>query len=264
MIVGIQEIKKLSKIKNSFYDDLKIEFLYHSNHLEGSTFSKENLAQLLNKRKVEGSHFYDDVIETQNSLEVFDKVINTMSEELNRFLLFDWHRTLKKGSIDDEIHNIGKWKQYENRLSHVGLKTALPHEVDGLIYNLLMNWREKEDKSIYDIAYFHAEFEKIHPFQDGNGRIGRFIILKQCIVEKIDLIAIDQEYDTEYKKALYEAQTVNDVTGLVNVFEKCQLRLDQKMSIYKNTIETVKREFSNAVEESAILKTEDDFENRDI
>ena len=70
MIVGIQEIKKLSKIKNSFYDDLKIEFLYHSNHLEGSTFSKENLAQLLNKRKVEGSHFYDDVIETQNSLEV--------------------------------------------------------------------------------------------------------------------------------------------------------------------------------------------------
>lgn len=245
MKLNAKEIKRLSAIKNSVYDDLKIEFLYHSNHLEGSTFTKENLEKLLSLKKVEGEHYLDDVIETKNSLNVFDKVINDSDKKLDKFMLFDWHRELKKDSVDEEIHNTGCWKKYENKLRNIDLKLAYPDEVDSLMFNLLMDWNELMNPTIEDIAKFHYRFELIHPFQDGNGRIGRFIILKQCIESDIDLIAIDNEYEKEYKEALYKAQKTDDVSFLVDVFSKCQKRLDEKMTDYKNTIDLVKREIES-------------------
>ncbi|MDD6418768.1 MAG: Fic family protein [Clostridium sp.] len=245
MKLNAKEIKRLSAIKNSVYDDLKIEFLYHSNHLEGSTFTKENLEKLLSLKKVEGEHYLDDVIETKNSLNVFDKVINDSDKKLDKFMLFDWHRELKKDSVDEEIHNTGCWKKYENKLRNIDLKLAYPDEVDSLMFNLLMDWNELINSTIEDIAKFHYRFELIHPFQDGNGRIGRFIILKQCIESDIDLIAIDNEYEKEYKEALYKAQKTDDVSFLVDVFSKCQKRLDEKMIDYKNTIDLVKREIES-------------------
>ena len=245
MKLNAKEIKRLSAIKNSVYDDLKIEFLYHSNHLEGSTFTKENLEKLLSLKKVEGEHYLDDVIETKNSLNVFDKVINDSDKKLDKFMLFDWHRELKKDSVDEEIHNTGCWKKYENKLRNIDLKLAYPDEVDSLMFNLLMDWNELINPTIEDIAKFHYRFELIHPFQDGNGRIGRFIILKQCIESDIDLIAIDNEYEKEYKEALEKAQKTDDVSFLVDVFSKCQKRLDEKMIDYKNTIDLVKREIES-------------------
>lgn len=244
MKLNAKEIKKLSAIKNSFYDDLKIEFLYHSNHLEGSTFSKENIEKLLVDKKIEGEHYLDDIIETRNSLNVFDKVINDSDKELDKFMLFNWQRELKRDSVDEEIHNTGCWKKYENRLRNVDLKLAYPNEVDSLMFNLLMDWKEAKNKTIEDIAKFHYQFEMIHPFQDGNGRIGRFIILKQCLETNIDLIAIDNEYSDEYKENLYKAQKTGDISGLVYVFKKCQQRLDEKMKDYINTITLVKQEIS--------------------
>lgn len=245
MKLNAKEIKRLSAIKNSVYDDLKIEFLYHSNHLEGSTFTKENLEKLLSLKKVEGEHYLDDVIETKNSLNVFDKVINDSDKKLDKFMLFDWHRELKKDSVDEEIHNTGCWKKYENKLRNIDLKLAYPDEVDSLMFNLLMDWNELMNPTIEDIAKFHYRFELIHPFQDGNGRIGRFIILKQCLESDIDLIAIDNEYEKEYKEALYKAQKTDDVSFLVDVFSKCQKRLDEKMIDYKNTVDLVKREIES-------------------
>lgn len=245
MRLNAKEIKRLSAIKNSVYDDLKIDFLYNSNHLEESTFTKENLEKLLSLKKVEGEHYLDDVIETKNSLNVFDKVINDSDKKLDKFMLFDWHRELKKDSVDEEIHNTGCWKKYENKLRNIDLKLAYPDEVDNLMFNLLMDWNELMNPTIEDIAKFHYRFELIHPFQDGNGRIGRFIILKQCIESDIDLIAIDNEYEKEYKEALYKAQKTDDVSFLVDVFSKCQKRLDEKMIDYKNTVDLVKREIKS-------------------
>ena len=242
MKVNAKQMQKLSAIKNSFYEDLKIEFLFHSNHLEGSTFTKKNLEKLLLDKQVEGVHFLDDVYETTNSLKVFDMVVEDSDKELNKFMLFDWHRTLKKNSIDDEISNTGCWKKYENRLRGVDIKLALPSEVDSLMFNLLADWNETKKPTIEDIAKFHYCFEMIHPFQDGNGRIGRFLILKQCLESDVDLIAIDNIYSKEYKEALYKAQKTDDISELVCVFEKCQNRLDKKLSSYHDLIETVKRE----------------------
>lgn len=240
MKINSKQIKYLSKITNSLYDDLKIEFLYHSNHLEGSTFSKVELDKLLTEKQVLGNHSLDDVIETRNSLEVFDNVINDCDKNLDKLMLFNWHRLLKKGSVDDEIHNIGMWKQYENKLRNVDLKLASPLEVDNLMFNLISDWNEKTNVTINDIAEFHYKFELIHPFQDGNGRIGRFIILKQCIERNIDLIAIDNEYSEDYKKALYNAQKNKNIDELVEVFKKCQLRLDDKLKEYEKLLNEIK------------------------
>ena len=109
------------------------------------------------------------------------------------------------------------------------------------MFNLLEDWN-KSQKDIYAIANFHQKFEHIHPFQDGNGRIGRFIILRQCIENSIDLIAIDNEYNKEYREALYEAQTTENIKPWVEVFKKCQVRLDEKLSNYSSTIMQVSEE----------------------
>ena len=245
MKINSEKMKYLSKITNSIYEDLKIEFLYHSNHLEGSTFSKDELEKLLTEKKVEGSHSLDDIIETNNSLEVFDQVINDSGEKLDKFMLFNWHKLLKKGTVDDEIHNIGMWKKYENKLRGVDLKLALPVEVDNLMFNLLSDYNELETVTLKDIADFHYKFEKIHPFQDGNGRIGRFIILKQCLKCNIDLIAIDDKYDDEYRNALYKAQKTDDSEELVTIFKNCQKRLDEKLEKYKILLEQVDVDMQN-------------------
>ena len=232
MKISIKTMKELYKIKNSVYDEIKIEFLFHSNKLEGSTFSKENLIDLLELKQVKGEHFVDDIIETRNSLELFDNIIETLDNPFDKYLLWDWHRILKKGTVDDEIGNIGKWKKYENRLSKTDLKLCEPQLVENAIFNLLEDWKEGK-KDIYQIADFHQKFEHIHPFQDGNGRIGRFIILRQCLENDIDLIAIDNEYNQEYRNALYKAQTTNNIEDLVKVFKKCQKRLDEKLEEWK-------------------------------
>ncbi len=241
MKISIEVMQKLSKIKNSAYDAIKIEYLYNSNKLEGSTFSKENLIDLLEKKQVMGEHFLDDIIETKNSLELFDNVINTLKEPFDKYLLWNWHRILKKGSTDDEIDNIGKWKKYENRLAKTDLKLCEPHLVESTMFNLLEDWKENE-KNIYSIADFHQKFEHIHPFQDGNGRIGRFIIFRQCLENNIDLIAIDDEYNKEYREALYEAQTTDNIEHLVEIFKKCQKRLDEKLEEYTAVINQVASE----------------------
>ena len=116
-----------------------------------------------------------------------------------------------------------------------------PHLVENSIYNLLEDWKESK-KDIYAIADFHQKFEHIHPFQDGNGRIGRFIIFRQCLENNVDLIAIDDEYNKEYREALYKAQTTGSLEQLTQVLKKCQERLNEKLQSYISTIEQVSEE----------------------
>lgn len=116
------------------------------------------------------------------------------------------------------------------------LELAQPWEVEIRIEELLNEWNMSE-KKLDDIMRFHARFEKIHPFQDGNGRIGRFLMLKQCIENCIDLILIDDEYSKQYKEALYRAQTENEYAELKRIFISCQERLNDKLSFLKETLE---------------------------
>ena len=152
-----------------------------------------------------------------------------------------------KGTELDKVQLAGKYKEIPNGLKGIDIETAQPYEVEERIDRLL----NLKINNINDIAMFHQEFEHIHPFQDGNGRIGRFIILKQCIENNIDLIAIDNEYNNEYKKALYNAQTTGDISDLVNIFKLCQERLDKKLSKYQTYIDNINndRYITNNIED---------------
>jgi len=233
MKISIATMQKLSKIKNSVYDDIKIEYLYHSNKLEGSTFSMEQLNVLLEQQIVTGEHSVNDVQETINSLRLFDYVIQTLGEKLTSRLLREYQSILKKNTSDEMYGLSGDYKKIPNQLRSVDIKLAEPYEVPELIEGLL----ERKIETLGDIADFHQRFEHIHPFQDGNGRIGRFIILRQCLENNIDLIAIDDEYNKEYKQALYIAQKDNNISILVEILKKCQTRLDKKLMKYQSVIE---------------------------
>lgn len=230
------QIIEIKKYPNSIYDELKKEFLYHSNKIEGSTFTRENLDTYLRSQIIEGSHKIDDVFETINSLNLFDFVIDTLGEELSKKLILEFHSILKKNSLDQERGFAGCWKKIPNMISGSPVTLAQPWEVDIKMEELL-NWWQKTEKNFESVVRFHSEFERIHPFQDGNGRVGRFIMLKQCIEFNIDLVAIDEKYNSEYKKALTESQVNNNFKPLEEVLRKCQNFLEEKKDFLVKTLE---------------------------
>lgn len=229
------QIIEIKKYPNSIYDELKKEFLYHSNKIEGSTFTRENLDIYLKSQIIEGSHRLDDVFETINSLNLFDFVIDTLGEKISKNLILEFHSILKKNSRDQERGFAGCWKKIPNIISGSPVILAQPWEVDIKIDELLSLW-ESSSKDFKAIVKFHSEFEKIHPFQDGNGRVGRFIIFKQCIESNIDLIAIDEEYNVKYKEALTASQVNGDFKLLEEVFKICQNFLEGKNEMLVNTL----------------------------
>lgn len=137
MKISINTMKKLSKIKNSVYDDIKIEFLYHSNKVEGSTFNIEQLSILLEQKMIIGEHSINDVQETINSLELFDFVVETLNEKLTDRLLREYHSILKKNTSDENYGFVGVYKKIPNKLRNVDIELAQPYEVEELIKDLL-------------------------------------------------------------------------------------------------------------------------------
>lgn len=238
MMISGDVIQQLKYAPNSAYESLKTEFLYHSNKIEGSTFTKENLEKYLNEQIIEGSHNIDDVYETINSTKLFDFVVDTLNEPLSKSLILEFHRMLKDHTLDHERGFAGVWKKIPNMITGTNLKLAEPWEVDMKIDDLLSKWNSSY-KDLESIITFHCEFEAIHPFQDGNGRIGRFIMLKQCIEQEIDLILIDDQYSEEYKKALNIAQSKKDYSDLLKVVQKCQILLDHKLTFLKETLDYI-------------------------
>ncbi|MDR3215113.1 MAG: Fic family protein [Bacilli bacterium] len=234
MVISIQEIKLLKDISLSSYDMLALEFLFHSNKLEGSTFSLEELSLYLETNIIEGSHDVEDIQETINSVKLFDFVIDTLDEPITKTLLLEFQHLLKANTKLQEYHLLG-WKQIPNVLRGVDIELAQPYEVIPKIDNLL-RWWDESDKELIDVIKFHVDFEKIHPFSDGNGRVGRFIMLKQCLQNKINLFAIDSADIKKYKEALCIAQKENDYTKLSNLFIKAQWDFAEKFSFLDEII----------------------------
>ena len=233
----------LKEVPNSFYYALRIEFLFHSNKLEGSTFNRDALNQLADKNIVSGIHTLDDVIETRNSLDVFDFIIETLGEPLSLQLIREYHQLLKNRTSDDKKGFSGTFKKIPNMLSGLDeIKLAEPHEVEPLLLGLIELYNTKKATSINldELSYFHSNFEKIHPFQDGNGRIGRFLLLKQCLENNIDLIAIDEKYNKEYRDALYESQLNGNYDKLIEILKKCQNYIKSKEDIIFSSNEALK------------------------
>ena len=153
---------------------------------------------------------------------MFNYIMKNIEAPLDEDLIKGMHRNLKEGVFEDFANGyaIGDWKKRENRVSDI--KVALPQEVPEKIHNLIEEYNNSNEVSIDKIAKFHAQFELIHPFQDGKGRVGRMIILKQCLDNNIIPIIIRDDNKAEYYRSLNKAQHENDYSSLVKYFQKEQ------------------------------------------
>ena len=151
-----------------------------------------------------------------------EKQTASMKDPLSEDIVKNMHKNLKEGVFEDRANGyvIGEWKKRANRVSDI--QTALPQEVPEKIHQLLEKYHNAEKITLYDIAKFHAQFENIHPFQDGNGRVGRMIILKQCLDHNIVPVIIRDIHKAEYNRYLNKAQHEQDYKGLEAYFEKEQ------------------------------------------
>lgn len=210
------QILNLTKgIHNSLNELLKYDFIYHSNKIEGSTFTTEALQMLFEKNIVMGTHTLDDVQETVNSFYTFDLVIDSIDKELTLDMIKEWHASLMYRTRLYDLGLAGVFKKYQNKILGANFDTANPWEVEDKLNDIIKKYYSLKKVTIDDIARFHWAFESIHPFQDGNGRIGRFIYLKQLLDNRLGLKYMNGETSSEYKKAL-GSSTNDNIKPLVN------------------------------------------------
>ncbi|MCI9976494.1 Fic family protein [Clostridioides difficile] len=198
----IKNLKYTKSIPNSLYKDLRHNFLFHSNKIEGSTFTSDSLDDLIEHNIVKGDHTLDDVITTVNSSYVFETIIDTLGETLTEKYIKDLNGQLMYNS---SMHNMGLsgiYKKIPNRILGTDTILAQPFEVEAKMLELLEWYNNLKDITLKDLAEFHFRFESIHPFQDGNGRIGRFILLKQILENNLKLIIVSSDTVDDYRQAL--------------------------------------------------------------
>lgn len=228
MRISVEQFKSLKKIPNSPYDSIKPYFLFHSNKLEGSTFSITELERLIQSKKVEGVHEFDDVIETYNSVSTFDYLIDSLRTAIDKKFVISLNTKLLVNTSMDQEGFVGHYKYLGNMISGTKVQVTLPAEVESGMEELF-SWWYKTNKTLESIVHFHVRFEHIHPFQDGNGRTGRFLILKQCIENDIDIPIIEEKNENEYKTWLEMAQVYGNEAPLLEIFKKAQMNFDEKM-----------------------------------
>lgn len=199
--------EKETQIKGGIYHKLQIEMTYNSNHIEGSTLTHDQTKYIYETntiREEQGMVNVDDIIETTNHFRCVDFVIESSKGKLTEAMIKQIHYTLKVGTSDSRKpwFRIGDYKLVENEVG--GDETCPVSEVKIKIRELLKEYNSKKDITINDIIDFHYEFEKIHPFQDGNGRVGRLIMLKECLKHNIVPFIINEELKLYYYRGLKE------------------------------------------------------------
>lgn len=211
---------------SGIYGLMQITAAYNSNRIEGGLLSEEQVTELFRHGQVMAGDFLNkDVEEMQGHFKMFDYMLGSLGKPLSPEIIKGMHKNFKEEVFEDLANGYaaGDWKRRKNTVG--GITTALPDEVPKKIEELLAN----KVTTIGDIARFHVEFERIHPFQDGNGRVGRMIILKQCLdndIAPIIIFASDQEH---YYEGLASAQNQKDYSILIELFRKEQEKLKLRL-----------------------------------
>lgn len=201
------KIEKESRIPNGIYQRIQLELTYNSNHIEGNRLSHEQTRFIyetntlgIEKEKVN----VDDVIETANHFRCVDQIIDLANYPLSESLIKQLHLLLKNGTSDSRkpYFAVGEYKRLENEVG--GLPTTKPKDVHKAMKELINKYNQKKDKTFKGIVEFHYNFERIHPFQDGNGRIGRLIMFKECLRNNIVPFIIEDNIKDFYYRGLKE------------------------------------------------------------
>jgi Fic family protein len=206
-LLDILREEKTDKYQGGIYHKTQIDLTYNSNHMEGSRLTHDQTRYIFetNTIGVENEVLnVDDVIETANHFRCIDMIIDDACMVLTEKLLKLLHLTLKNGTSDSrkDWFAVGDYKKMPNEVG--GMETTLPEQVSGKIKKLLAEYNAKEEKSLEDILDFHVKFERIHPFQDGNGRVGRLIMFKECLKYNIVPFIIEDDLKMFYYRGLKE------------------------------------------------------------
>lgn len=174
-----------SERKGGIYHKIQVELTYNSNHIEGSRLTADQTRYIFETNTIgvlkDETVNIDDIIETANHFRCIDLIIENHSKKLSEAFIKELHRVLKTGTSESRKSwfAVGDYKKQPNEVG--GENTVIPKDVPTEMRKLLSEYENGEPKTLEDIVEFHARFEKIHPFQDGNGRVGRLIMFKECL-----------------------------------------------------------------------------------
>lgn len=206
-LLDILKREKEASLPGGIYHKVQIDLTYNSNHIEGSRLTHDQTRYIFETNTIgitDNSVKVDDIVETTNHFRCIDLVIENASSTLSESFIKELHRILKNGTSDSRISwfAVGDYKRLPNEVG--GRDTALPEHVSSEMRSLLSSYNEKKDKTFEEILDFHYRFERIHPFQDGNGRVGRLILFKECLRNNIVPFIIDEELKMFYYRGLSE------------------------------------------------------------
>lgn len=206
-LLEVLKAEKSSKIKGGIYHKIQVELTYNSNHIEGNKLTHDQTRYIFETNTIgitDNAVNIDDIVETANHFKCIDTVIDNAAKPLSETFIKQLHLTLKNGTSDSrkDWFVVGDYKKYPNEVG--GKITVLPEKVPESIKLLISEYNKIKDKTFNDIIRFHYEFECIHPFQDGNGRIGRLILFKECLKNNIVPFIIDENLKMFYYRGLNE------------------------------------------------------------
>ena len=206
-LLDILQEQKVSKYSGGIYHKTQIDLTYNSNHIEGSRLTHDQTRYIFetNTIGVEKEILnVDDVIETANHFRCVDIMIDDAKAVLTEKFMKELHLVLKNGTSDSrkEWFAVGDYKKVPNEVG--GMETAMPENVADKMKELLAEYNAKKEKTFDDILDFHVKFERIHPFQDGNGRVGRLIMFKECLKYNIVPFIIEDNLKMFYYRGLKE------------------------------------------------------------
>lgn len=204
-LLQILRDEKDAKMPGGIYHKLQVDLTYNSNHIEGSRLTRDQTRLIFETRTIgpdDGTVSVDDVIETVNHFRCIDYVIDTAGKRLTQAYIKRLHGMLKTGTADAsrDWFAVGDYKRLPNEVG--GMATAEPEEVENRIAELLEWYESRERVGIVEVLEFHVRFERIHPFQDGNGRVGRLIMLKECLKHGIVPFIITDDVKWFYYRGL--------------------------------------------------------------
>lgn len=207
ILLDILKEQKASRQSGGIYHKTQIELTYNSNHMEGSSLTHDQTRYIFETNTIGVANEVlnvDDVVETVNHFRCIDLVIDHAKVTLTEKFIKELHLILKNGTSDSrkEWFAVGDYKKLPNEVG--GRETALPEEVANQMKALLKTYNEKAEKTLEDILEFHVNFERIHPFQDGNGRVGRLILFKECLKYNIVPFIIEDDLKLFYYRGLKE------------------------------------------------------------
>ena len=208
-ILDVLREQKEMKLKGNLYHQTQISFAYNTNHIEGSTLTEEQTRYIYETNTIlfEGNTVakVDDIIETSNHFRLVDYMLEVADKKLTEKMIKEFHKILKEGTSDSRIDwfNVGEYKQRANMIGN-GIKTTLPKNVEKEMAKLMDWYNSLKQVTMKEIIEFHYRFECIHPFQDGNGRVGRIIMFKECLKNNIVPFIIKDAEKLFYYRGLKE------------------------------------------------------------